>query len=79
MSFVLGMALGALMVFVGAVFVLISEPVPSEARAPLTDGKSRCPHCARPFSDWFVWDGGDRYCYPCWSENSGRTIIEGRR
>ena len=30
-----------------------------------------CPKCRIPFSDWFVWPPGGRYCYPC-HDDSGR-------
>lgn len=26
---------------------------------------NHCPNCYGPYSDWFVWPPGGRYCYPC--------------
>ena len=36
--------------------------------------KPSCRWCGLPFSDWFVWSDGVRFCYPCW-HNSKCTIV----
>ena len=27
-----------------------------------------CPNCYRRFSDWFIWPGYGRYCWPCYTD-----------
>ena len=29
----------------------------------------RCPECGIRFSDWFIWDGHHRHCFPCWDHS----------
>ena len=37
----------------------------------------KCPNCRRRFSDWFVWNDGNRHCFPCWTESGFvRTFLE---
>lgn len=39
---------------------------------------SRCPKCRIPFSDWFVWIPGLRFCFPCWMESGFTNVVTER-
>jgi len=34
-----------------------------------------CHYCGIPYSDWFITERGNRYCYPCYVKAEKRALM----